>query len=87
MAFVAHVRCIRENGTPVEAQLQRPQLAMLLGESTHSWAMVPSCRTFELLDRASCGRSRGRRGSIRALISQLVWVRRGKLTAHDVARC
>ena len=30
MMFVAHVRCIRENGTPVEAQLQRPQLAMLM---------------------------------------------------------
>ena len=28
--FVAHVRCIRENGTPVEVQLQRPQLAMLM---------------------------------------------------------
>jgi hypothetical protein len=30
MMFVAHVRCIRENGTPVEVQLQRPQLAALM---------------------------------------------------------
>ena len=32
MMFVAHVRCIREDGRPAEVQLRRTQLAALMND-------------------------------------------------------